>query len=278
MKTFTSSIRCVVLSTQKSYADLLKTLGWQVSFIALKHDAPHWQPVDLTRDGLIHHADVVVWDVSAVALEDESSSRELYLYYQTIAGHLEDLLNDKDARPSTWVLLNSGAIYERSSLPVSEDSPAGEHIASQVLLQIERLFHKAYVPEVRKVVLRLGLLLHEQTFWWRWIPLAYKHLNQRPPIATLLPEDFCKAMQFVVEHADVSGIFNVATSFMDSWEAIYSYWKQTNNRGIGLFEQLNLWWHKEQVLRLRHWAFLSTERIRKRGCLLSDDSSWAQSV
>lgn len=278
MKTFHSSLRCVVLSTQRTYADLLSALGWQVSFIALQHDESQWAWGDLTRDGLLRKADVVVWDISTVALEPGAKSQELYLYYRSVGEYLEDLLNEKEARPSSWILLNSAALYERSSLPVSEDSPAGGHAISQVLLQIERLFHKAYVPKVRKVALRLGLLLHEQARWWRWVPSACKQLHERPPMATLLPHDYCKAMQFVVERTDISGIFNVASPSLDTWDAIHAYWKQHSTGSIGFLEQLSLWWHKEEVLRFRRWAFLSIDRIRKKGCALSEDDSWAQSA
>ncbi|NIK74132.1 hypothetical protein FHS56_001645 [Thermonema lapsum] len=278
MKTFTSSVRCVVLSTQQTYADLLQALGWEVSFIALRHDAPYWQPIDLTRDGLIRHADVLVWDVSTIALEDENKSRDLYLYYKAIATHLEELLSEQGARPTTWILQNSAAMYESSSLPVGEDSPAAEHAIAQTLLQVERLFHKAYVPGVRKVVFRLGLLMHEQTTWWHWIPLACKRLQQRPPIATLLAEDYRRAMCFVVESKDVSGIFNVASAMLNDWDSILRCWKQLDTAGIGFFKRLSFWWHRKNISRLGRWAFLSTQRIAKKGCLLSQNDLLAQSA
>lgn len=270
--------RIGLLSPYATYAELLHTYttDWYPTPLSMPYqwDIGNWQ-----RDESICQAHVLIWDIASAAMLPDEQAQQRLLLHQEMAYHLEQLLAEKTCRVRLWILLNSAALYTAGPTPAHENDTAAKHRIAQMLEQSERAFHKTYVPRVRKIVIRSGILLHPALPWYMPLQFMLTHPQDYSLPSVLLPQEFAEGIDFIVRNENVEGIFNLATpssmiqiiqknsakaaksSYLSSWLSRWQAWR-----------------YQDDIRRIQQWAILSTDRIQKRGYLSFTQNQFARTA
>ncbi|MES2704678.1 MAG: TIGR01777 family oxidoreductase [Bacteroidota bacterium] len=119
--------------------------------------------------------------------------------------------------PALWVNSASATIYRHA-----EDRPQdeftgemGNGFSVQVCKAWESAFNNLELPQIRKVVLRMAIILGKGGVlvpysWLARLGIGGKHGNGRQMFSWLHIDDLCRMMEWLYEHNDQQGTFNAS--------------------------------------------------------------------
>ncbi|SDK28052.1 hypothetical protein SAMN05421823_102339 [Catalinimonas alkaloidigena] len=117
--------------------------------------------------------------------------------------------------PKVWINAGSAAIYGNAGVQLMDEfSATGEGFSADVCRAWEEAFEQQTTPHTRKVMLRLGLVLSpEGGVLPPFLKLVQARLGGRighgdQYLSWLHADDFVRMVQYVMQHEELTGIFN----------------------------------------------------------------------
>lgn len=126
--------------------------------------------------------------------------------------------------PSVWLNSSTATIYRHTFGPAWDEAgeiggcaEAKDVFSVYVATEWERVFHEATTPRTRKVALRLAMVLGHggNSVLPHLLRLARLGLGGtlaggRQFVSWIHEEDFCRAVEWIIEHGSLSGVVNLA--------------------------------------------------------------------
>ncbi len=125
--------------------------------------------------------------------------------------------------PRTWLNASSATLYKHHpAQPADESGPTGatpeakDAFSIEVIQQWERALNEARTPETRKIALRITMVFGTSSGVFPVLRrlarfgLGGKMGTGRQFVSWIHEEDFCRAVEWLVDHEDLSGPINLA--------------------------------------------------------------------
>lgn len=147
----------------------------------------------------------------------EKNKKEIYSSRIDSTKVLQQAVNNCISKPKIWLNASSATIYVHSEkhLNTEENGIIGDDFSMNICKSWEKEFFTVKNENVRKVALRTSIVLGENGGAFPKLKLITKlglggkqgRGNQN--ISWIHIDDFCKAIELIIDHENISGVINV---------------------------------------------------------------------
>lgn len=147
----------------------------------------------------------------------EKNKKEIYSSRIDSTKVLQQAIDDCRNKPKVWLNASSATIYVHSEtqLNTEENGIIGDDFSMNICKSWEKEFFKAKTENLRKVALRTSIVLGNNGGAFPKLKmitkfgLGGKQGRGNQNVSWIHIEDFCKAIQFIIDHENISGKINI---------------------------------------------------------------------
>jgi len=155
---------------------------------------------------------------------------------------LNEAVQQLEKPPSVWINAGSATIYDHAEehLNTETNGIIGDDFSMNVCKQWEAEFFKVDIPEVRKIVIRTSIVLgtdggaYPKIKQITQLGLGGKQGKGTQKVSWIHTQDFCRAIQFLIENNNLSGEVNVTAPQPESNKSLMQLIRKKVNRSFGL--------------------------------------------
>lgn len=213
----------------RSLVEEFKKKGWDITILTrgvsqTKNEVKfvHWDTTSVGEwTSCLEDADVLI-NLNGKSVDCRYMEKNKSLIYSTRldATHaLGKAITQCSSPPKVWMNAASATIY-RHSLDREMDEYTGEigsGFSVDVCQKWEAAFQQYDLPQTRKIILRTGIVLGKQggplkplTMLAR-LGVGGRQGNGNQFFSWLHATDFCRIVEFLIEHPETSGVYNVTS-------------------------------------------------------------------
>lgn len=147
----------------------------------------------------------------------EKNKKEIYSSRIDSTKVLQQAIDDCRNKPKVWLNASSATIYVHSEtqLNTEENGIIGDDFSMNICKSWEKEFFKAKTENLRKVALRTSIVLGNNGGAFPKLKmitkfgLGGKQGRGNQNVSWIHIDDFCKAIQFIIDHENISGKINI---------------------------------------------------------------------
>lgn len=147
----------------------------------------------------------------------EKNKKEIYSSRIDSTKVLQQAIDDCRNKPKVWLNASSATIYVHSEtqLNTEENGIIGDDFSMNICKSWEKEFFKAKTENLRKVALRTSIVLGNnggafpKLKMMTKLGLGGKQGRGNQNVSWIHIDDFCKAIQFIIDHENISGKINI---------------------------------------------------------------------
>lgn len=147
----------------------------------------------------------------------EKNKKEIYSSRIDSTKVLQQAIDNCRNKPKVWLNASSATIYVHSEtqLNTEENGIIGDDFSMNICKSWEKEFFKAKTENLRKVALRTSIVLGNNGGAFPKLKmitkfgLGGKQGRGNQNVSWIHIDDFCKAIQFIIDHENISGKINI---------------------------------------------------------------------
>lgn len=148
---------------------------------------------------------------------NEKNKKEIYTSRIASTKVLQQAVDQCSVKPKIWMNAASATIYVHSEtqLNTEDGGIVGDDFSMNICKSWEKEFFAVESPEVRKVALRTSIVLGTKGGAFpklrtiTRLGLGGKQGRGQQKVSWIHIQDFCKAVEWIIEHQDISGPINI---------------------------------------------------------------------
>lgn len=200
----------------------------------------HWDAKTIGEwKNILEQADVLI-NLTGKSVDcryHEKNKKEIYTSRIDSTKVLQEAVNLCTAKPKVWLNASSATIYVHSEkhLNTEDDGIIGDDFSMNICKSWEQEFFKIKNEETRKVALRTSIVLgnnggaFQKLRMITKLGLGGKQGRGSQMVSWIHIEDFCRAVEWIIQNENMSGAINItAPNPISNEEMMKKLRKQTN--------------------------------------------------